>query len=301
MLKLDADRSGSLSPSERSKLLNTIGKAPQKDLNPDYPSTFIGILPAPRHGLYPSQTFPQANLQPPNATRYFHSSKDGYAYLNLDSNHKRLPSYPEALDDLPTFNTSENLNLLNPMYATLCKFYTRECFDEDFLDLENEVEVDTVQFWQRITYEVPQCGDCLSLALLHESGKKGFEAFLPLATLKDGKEQKEEMRLETPKSWRQSQSSFPDRTLATRIDVISLLLRYSYVIGGTESQFISMKFIGTFRMLLGRVKGLINIGKGPVFLTINDDIPKNVPMRGFDDMFQKWMEDIWPEKREWEL
>lgn len=185
----------------------------------------------------------------------------------------------------------------------------------------------TSDVFKRAAFEEPKCGDCVIAAFLGESSR-GLEAFLPPSpqtplqqAKKTGSQSKlkEEALLtasmESPilplsRDWHDTDfalSKVLPRRMSSRDFATSLLLRYSYVMGGQKARLIMVHNEFEGRWQLGRIKpetSFLSLGKmfspkTPSFVGINDDIEQDEAE--INQMLHGWFNMHWPEPLDWEV
>lgn len=224
----DRDNSRTLDWAERHNLLSDIGYSVVEHST----ETPTLIIPQPlrqfKTGVEDILT--QAGLAPPNATHYsFTSHQGGYAYtqlkgrpvLNEGGHYVLVKDVNPPNNGWPQFQSRDAQEKPD---SAACTLDVLDCFGDRFMADSGDIifAQDTLK---RVAFEKPHCGDCIITSLLIASGEAGFSAFLPPPSRK-GKEA-ERVALSMSKEWTDAHYD----TLGGRKRAVSLLQRYSYVIG----------------------------------------------------------------------
>jgi len=221
----DRDDSGTYSTAERRTLLTEIGFIRKHSDSP------ILVVPEPirlpNDGVEDALT--KAGLGVPLSTRYsFTSHEGGYAYTGLNAKpvlrqakSSDVPKKPLENNGWPHYRPGDNKN--NQVACTLNLF---DCFGDAFMAEEGDA-VSVQDVFKRVSFEQPLCGDCIISSLLGASGQNGLSAFLPLPT--PSTQSSVRVALSMSKNWRDAEYD----TSGGRTRAISLLRRYSYVLGRT--------------------------------------------------------------------
>lgn len=181
----------------------------------------------------PEDLLQAAHLEKPKATRYTFTSMDGYALADLSQAGNTWPLYSDAPD----------LGRKFPPEA--CDIDLEKCFGSDkFGTSAYSGDSSTTSLFKRVAFEHPECGDCITVALLAKSGERGLEAFLPKESVSKtpGKVKKVDTRNEVPpvlgdlaKTWQEADFSLKtvlgNSAWMARDYAVRLLQRYAYVVG----------------------------------------------------------------------
>lgn len=157
--KSDTDASNTYSLGERQDMLASLGGEREGDL---------------LHFKTPGRTWDdtshkeilrKAGISVPNDTEIYWSAMNGYPYVPGHKRHQVFPKY-------------------DGIGKRFCTVSIRECFGrEGFFDNDQhpdtEATLNPEELLRRVAFNNIQCGDCLIGALLSQSGKRGFKAFLP--------------------------------------------------------------------------------------------------------------------------
>ena len=233
----DHDNSGTYSPTERRTLLAEIGFTDEQG------ESRLLIVPEPirlpDYGV--EATLQKSGLDAPLATHYsFTSHESGYAYSWLRGrpvltesgtyivfNQVRPP--PEN-NGWPHYRPGDNKE-----NQIACTLDIPDCFGDNFMGEEHDM-VSVQDVFRRISFEKPTCGDCIISSLLRASGRKGLSAFLPPPS--QSIQLSERVALSMSKNW--TGAEYDAR--GGRARAISLLQRYSYVLGQICFVFITLLF-----------------------------------------------------------
>lgn len=195
-LRHDADRSGDYSHGERSRMVAEMRSGLSADGSVTRP-----VRTTVADAL---DDLAAVGIERPNATVYSTASADGYAWAS------RSPYSGGS--------------------GVVCTLGIEECFA-----LDGETLGPFAAF-RRFTYERRECGDCLTLALLGRSGRRGLGTFLPVEDPTDAPSDRWSPSA-WPKEWRDPDLAlaFPDPRTTTRRQIATLLLRYSYALGESST------------------------------------------------------------------
>ncbi|KAK8847626.1 hypothetical protein IAR55_005485 [Kwoniella newhampshirensis] len=167
--------------------------------------------------------------------------------------------------------------------------------------------------FKRLTFQYPECGDCLIMALVTASGPLGLSAFFPAkgttyktAPLPEGRRYPKYLpppHLPLTPTWHEadfslanvmSNTALPDEAVNLREYTMKLLSRY---------QYLSAKSVSHFHMLKSaehahRVFKMIQDNPKVSILGLNDDIEEDYEeVKG---IMEEWFELRWPRKAVWE-
>jgi hypothetical protein len=171
----------------------------------------------------------KAGLGVPLSTRYsFTSHESGYAYTGLNAR----PVLRQAASSNVAKKKPENNGW--PHYRPgdhktsqiACTLNLFDCFGDAFMAKEGDA-VSVQEVFKRVSFEQPLCGDCIISSLLGASGQNGLSAFLPLPT--PSTQSSVRVALSMSKNWKDAEYD----TSGGRTRAVSLLRRYSYVLGQT--------------------------------------------------------------------
>lgn len=191
----------------------------------------VSIDPATRETIDLSAFAKQVNdqnvFETPLATTYGWVSGDGYPLANVH------------------FDTKERR-------PNQCLIDFEYCLGQDFGG-SSSVDVDTVDLFKRIAFELPHCGDCVVTALVGKSGDRGLEAFLPVA--KKGKRPPdvgEVPAVGRGANWRTADFAIPNAArVSPRAWAVRAIQRYSYAFGMRLSLLAPPSLIMPFLRRLG--------------------------------------------------
>jgi hypothetical protein len=222
----DRDGSGTYSAAERRTLLTEIGFT-EKQSNGS-----LLVVPEPIRQLKNEvgETLTKAGFGAPLSTHYsFTSHESGYAYSWLKGRPvlTKAGSYvlvnkmhpPPENHGWPHYRPGDNWE--NHIACTLDLL---DCFGADFMAKGGDMVSVQVTF-KRLSFEKPQCGDCIISSLLGASGRTGLSAFLPPSSPSPRRSNR--VALSMSKNWRDAEYD----SNGGRARAVSLLQRYSYVLG----------------------------------------------------------------------
>lgn len=234
--RMDSRRQGTYSPEDRAALGRELGVSIQDGqimvARPDRPSY---------EGDLAKELLKSAHLTPAERTPYQFSTMNGYAFMPLGQAPSKWPDL-----DAKTVGPEKPWQVCNISMVT--------CFGtEDYFKSSYVGDVTSQTLFKRMTFDQPECGDCVIAALLSRSSQ-GLEPFLPSpsgnpppSTPVDPKHATTPPPLlgHWQKSWEATDFSMA-ATLGEsgwnlREYSVRLLQRYSYVIGGTQTRFISLR------------------------------------------------------------
>lgn len=203
-------------------------------------------------------TFKKAKVDVPTSTEYSFSSKDGYALSYVDALwywDRPKHGYPDLTQGLieenngTTAGTDGEIRYVkDPTFkaAEMCTIVRSTCFGRSSNSNETANE-----FFKRIAFEQPKCGDCIVAALIGASGTAGIDKFLPDHDAEVPSHILRSESVTTPphlpltSDWTTTNFSMfkaipkgsmkPGMTL--REWCTRLIQRYSYVLGSTGSEF----------------------------------------------------------------
>ncbi|WRT64545.1 3-O-alpha-D-mannopyranosyl-alpha-D-mannopyranose xylosylphosphotransferase [Kwoniella shivajii] len=167
--------------------------------------------------------------------------------------------------------------------------------------------------FKRLAFSYPECGDCLTMALVTASGPLGLSAFFPpkgttfenqpLAPGQSYPRYLPPPHLPLTPTWHEadfsletvmSTTALPGESVNLREFTMKLLSRY---------QYLSAKSVSHFHMLKSaehahRVFKMIQDNPQVSILGLNDDIEEDY--EEVKDIMQEWFELRWPKKAVWE-
>lgn len=212
-----------------------------------------------------------------------------------------------------------------------CTISRSTCFQSS---AANETASD---FFKRVAFAQPKCGDCMITALVAASGQSGIDKFLPLDTAEANREAYSKDRATPPHLPLTSDWTTTDFSLASAIPESSLkhgmtlrswctrlIQRYSYVLGSVGSDFYKMERAKKLESKLSEVEAALegemetstplqepedrwrnDFGEndGPLaFLCLNDDIKETGELRGrIDELLDAFFRKMWPGKLSFEV
>lgn len=185
-----------------------------------------------------------------------------------------------------------------------CHLELSSCLPRDKNGL---LKLSTTDIFKRFAFEEPKCGDCLIMHLLGHSGKRGLSAFLPEADMKFPVP--EDLEQQTPQpfhlplndNWRHANFSLSNvasenglgySSVTRRTFAMSLLARYSYVIGNDDGfRFEQLIEPQVTNPMLDRLSHELERNQ-VAFVCINDDISSGV--EELTDRFHSFASAVWP-------
>ncbi|WWC59711.1 uncharacterized protein I303_102273 [Kwoniella dejecticola CBS 10117] len=232
-----------------------------------------------------AKVFEQAGWEAPKATDFLFSSMDGHM----------PPILKSGMD--PTTNDKCVLDL----DRCFGSFWTRE---ED---------VSSADMFKRLTFQYPECGDCLIMALVTASGPLGLSAFfpskgttfenLPLSPDRPYPRYLPPPHLPLTPTWHEADFSLESVMSTTALPGESVNLREFAMKLLSRYQYLSAKSVSHFHMLKSaehahRVFKMIQDNSQVSILGLNDDIEEDYDE--VKDIMQGWFEMRWPKKAVWE-
>lgn len=204
--------------------------------------------------------FAKSDMDVPTSTEYSFSSKDGYALSYVNSMwfwNRPRHGYPDlsrglAQSEVTTGSTKKTKFIKSPKHraAQMCAIVHSECFGS--LDADETAS----DFFKRIAFENPKCGDCIIPALIDASGVTGIHKFLPRHSSEPIYEDDDEgpartvpPHLPLTSTWKTTNFSISDviqpdtvgPSMTLRTWCGRLIQRYSYVLGSTGSEFFKVE------------------------------------------------------------
>ncbi|KAF7968346.1 hypothetical protein HWV62_30941 [Athelia sp. TMB] len=302
-------------PAERHAILAELGYTPSTP--PSTHPTLLAPKPA-RAPLPPHAALALAHFDAPQATEYTFTSQGGYAYARLEGRVRWEGGAPVWVAAPTRWAPERNW----PQFADVpeheagagagegkgeweekgkeegegeieCALDIRECFGPGWVDDGEAAGVDAV--FRRVAFEEPRCGDCVVTLLLGRSGPRGLGAFLPDAGAGGGDGEGEVEVLSRAKSWEEAEYAVDgDRS---RARAVSLLTRYSYVLGDSPAELITYTSARHLRARMRRLMPAVG-RREKAFLVLNDDTGERVGARevqAIDGVLRQHMHGLWPE------
>lgn len=310
------------------------------EASPSKSSLSIGV--PVRAPVENAEVFGKANIDIPTSTEYSFSSKDGYALSYVDSMwfwQRPRHGYPDLTKGLieseGEYNAQNDQRRLakDPSFvpSKACTISRSTCFQSS---TANETASD---FFKRVAFAQPKCGDCMITALVAASGQSGIDKFLPLDTAEANREAYSKDRATPPhlpltSDWTTTDfslaSAIPEGALKHGMTLRSwctrLIQRYSYVLGSVGSDFYKMERAKKLESKLSEVEATLegelqtstplqepedrwrnDYGEndGPLaFLCLNDDIKETGELRGrIDELLDAFFRKMWPGKLSFEV
>lgn len=219
--------------------------------------------------------FERTGIDVPTSTEYSFSSKDGYALSYVDSMwywNRPRHGYPDLTRGLfaNRTGTTERRNtdryIKDPSFdpARACSIVRSKCFDSSE---KNETASD---FFKRIAFEQPKCGDCIITALISASGQSGIDKFLPIVHTKAMYEADAEpltslSHLPLTSEWATTNFSISRILPKSLIEsdeqlrkwCVRLIQRYSYVMGSVASEFYKVERASSLESKLKEVELIV--------------------------------------------
>ncbi|KLT42836.1 hypothetical protein CC85DRAFT_285184 [Cutaneotrichosporon oleaginosum] len=227
------------------------------------------------------KTFDQMGWHSPMRVKYLFSSLDGH-----------MPPIVEPGRE-PSSNDKCNLDL-------------NKCFGSFWSE---KTDIPAADMFKRLTFEEPQCGDCLIMALVSSSGPLGLSSFFPPAdAIYVRPRGKAPPHLAPPHlpltpTWEEadfslasvmSTTSMPREKVNLRHYTMRLLSRYIYVSGKTDAQFFELKNPKQANETLREVDRRPNTA----MLGLNDNVEDGVGE--VKALLGEWLEKRWPQPAPWE-
>ncbi|OWZ34687.1 hypothetical protein C355_05358 [Cryptococcus neoformans Th84] len=231
------------------------------------------------------RVFRQAGWEAPKATEFLFSSMDGI-----------MPPLLRSGED-----PAQNDRCIIDLNRCFGLFWTRE---EDVLSSD---------MMKRLTFQYPECGDCMIMALVTASGTLGLNAFFPpkettitAPELGPGDAYPKFLpppHLPLTPTWHEadfslanilSTTALPGEQVDIRQYCMRLLSRYLYLDAKSVSHFHMMKSAEHARRVFRMIQGDPKVS----ILGMNDDIESDYDeVRG---LMNEWFEMRWPRKAVWE-
>ncbi|GAA5838331.1 hypothetical protein JCM9279_003202 [Rhodotorula babjevae] len=289
----DQDLDGELSVDERRRLLSELGfDLEQQD---DVPQAVQVLLPRRRPSSDLLAQLDRAGISRAGATEIAFSSVDGHGMIRREVQLERGRRSTLIRPVLAANATAEEAA------EPICSLDLATCFGDDFLSSTTPQK--TIEVLRRAAYEVPACGDCIILALVGRSGSSGLSAFLPSCPSSPSSPPSSSSPLTATFSLAKR---FADVSLAldartpssptcasARALAVRRILRYSYTLGESTSQFVGMRQATPIPLMLRR-PGWVTETSLPTFLTLNDDFATPEVSKLADEHLHRWFEQTWP-------
>ncbi|EJD55589.1 hypothetical protein AURDEDRAFT_179322 [Auricularia subglabra TFB-10046 SS5] len=218
------------------------------------------------------------------STTYQFASADGYPYSGLGE--KGTKQWPDLR--LATGTAADET--MHPHFA--CELSRTTCFAP---------AASQADFFKRIAFERPECGDCILSALVSKSGELGLEALLPEAGSAPAEEDQPQQIAMLPLAAKWQDADFAlDAVLPAGADprawTLRLLHRYRFVLGDTPNRFVSLASQWQAKNTLAKLDA--DADKFSL-LCINDDITRQA--KDVDRLFRDWLEKRWGKPAAWEV
>lgn len=236
---------------------------------------------------------------------------DGYSHFLADSEFRikgpNWPSWTSMVDgNIP-----------------VCSIPIKECFGPDFIPQLSEEGVEEIRdidiggVFKRISFGKPRCGDCIIIELLRQSGKKGFEAFLPPLVSNSLVEdfsspQVEIIGLSTTSTYHEANFTLEPLPITSnhshqhhqqpslRRRTLALIHRYSYTIASSNSEFVPVQSAASLAHRLN----LVDVKSKPTFLALNDETGTYLAQRFLDkvdEVMSRWLSKTFSVPSRWEI
>ncbi|GAA5964404.1 hypothetical protein JCM21900_006418 [Sporobolomyces salmonicolor] len=294
----DRNLDGELSLGERRQMLEELGF----DIGADLLDAGVSVF-APRRATkeHLPRLLARAGLAAPGATEIAFSSMDGHGI------YRGAEQDPHKLARPVDYDGSSDQEEESKPYCTL---KLARCFGDGFLSARTSLS--SVQVFRRVAFEHTECGDCAIVALVGKSGPSGLSAFLPPPSPSPSSPVAHDLP-STPLSLfsptlkdhssPSSASAFALPSAASaawiRQHAIRQILRYSYVLGDSSSNFQSMRQARLVQLVLDRLGE--EAREKPTFLTLNDDFASDLASARADAYLKRFFESQWPDPSPYEL
>ncbi|PWY99738.1 hypothetical protein BCV70DRAFT_237621 [Testicularia cyperi] len=285
--------------------------------------------------------FEAAGVEPPKNTQYSFSSRDGHGLSYLDWTwfwQRPRHGFPDLThggrsSDTATRSASDQNSrpharswTANKRSATphACSISRSKCMDPARTESASD-------FFKRIAFAKPECGDCMVAALIGASGSRGLEKFMPPShatiSVPVGLENVgSRAHLPLTNNWREtdfalssifsSSSSSSDedevdidsiaesqgqetmrKTLSLRTWCARLVQRYQYVLGSTPSTFYKVEKASKLPGQLQAVENTLATESPTTYLCLNDDIKEDAKgTQKINSILKDWFQSHWPAK-----
>lgn len=262
----DRDFDGELSIDERRRLFAELNFNVS---TPNEPLQDVEVpLPRRRSATALLVQLDRAGISRPGATEVAFSSNDGHGMIRVDEQLPRGPRSTLIRPILPLDASAQEAE------RPICSIEFATCFGREFLSPSATFK--TVEVLRRVAYEAPHCGDCVVLALVGKSGAAGLSAFLPSCPSASPAPPSSipvtalfslDKRYESVALPVAPPSSTPTCPSARAL-AVHRILRYSYTLGDSSSQFVAMRQAKPIPILLRR-PGWVTETSLPTFLTLS--------------------------------
>lgn len=183
----------------------------------------------------------------------------------------------------------------------VCQIDIAACFGDNFASTDEPTPV--VDAFRRVAFATPTCGDCIIVQLLSKSSSRGLSAFLPPATSPTASDLDPEV---VAVGLGASTFGALDFALALsplpiRERCVALIQRYSYIIGDSAAQFISVKSRWNLQSAFRAMEQPDGL---PAFVAINDDLPSKsspITLKTVNTDLQNWYRKYLGTKTKWEI
>ncbi|GAA5889998.1 hypothetical protein JCM5296_003673 [Sporobolomyces johnsonii] len=292
----DRNLDGELSLDERRQMLEELGF----DVDADRLRAEVSVV-APRRATKERlpRLLARAGLAAPGATEIAFSSMDGHGIYRGAEQDRHKTVRPVDYDG------SNDQEEPKPY----CTLKLERCFGENFLSARKSPS--SVKVFRRVAFEHTACGDCAIVALVGKSGPSGLSAFLPppspspsSSTANDPPFTPLSLFSPTLKDHSSPSSSAfalpsPASAAWIRQRAIHQILRYSYVLGDSSSNFQSMRQARLVQLVLDQLSD--DARDKPTFLTLNDDFVSDLAAARADGYLKRFFESQWPDPSPYEL
>ncbi|GAA5859727.1 hypothetical protein JCM1840_006427 [Sporobolomyces johnsonii] len=290
----DGNLDGELSLDERRQMLEELG------FDVDAVGAEVSVV-APRRATKERlpRLLARAGLAAPGATEIAFSSMDGHGiYRGAEQD---LHATVRPVD----YDGSTDQEEPKPY----CTLELERCFGEDFLSTRKSPS--SAKVFRRVAFEHTACGDCAIVALVGKSGPSGLSAFLPppspspsSSTANDPPFTPLSLFSPTLKDHSSPSSSAfalpsPASAAWIRQRAIHQILRYSYILGDSSSNFQSMRQPRLVQLVLDQLSD--DARDKPTFLTLNDDFVSDLAAARADAYLKRFFESQWPDPSPYEL
>ncbi|KAG0149567.1 hypothetical protein CROQUDRAFT_131164 [Cronartium quercuum f. sp. fusiforme G11] len=264
VLKSDTNADGKLSIMEREALLSPLGLLKN--------STTIIMRPSrlSSHPVTLQNTLGSDEV--PKLTVYNWVSSDGYP-LQADGD-------------------EEYIDYSNSTPSALCTIELKKCFGDS-----SEIS----EIFKRVTYDKPECGDCLIAHIVSKSGPSGglkfalanpkrplFDWLLQSWIFKSCQITTDLTRMvDDEKNWKDLMVLHPSKPYQRRLMGVRLLQRYQYVLGTTPFAF---RAITTEYGAKKFLRPLERPDNDIALVTVNDLIKE----KGAEEVLSDWLKRMWP-------
>lgn len=216
---------------------------------------------------------------------------------------------PELPKKIPSLNVQK--------LTSVCRFNGLTCFGKDFLSSSKSISTD--ENFKRVAFENHQCGDCAILLLLAANdGRPGLSNFLPDKSTSSSSSSSSNSKESPPLEALGFEKDYhsidfapynPSSIPFLRQRALRLIQRYSYTVGESSTQFISMRGHRSLIKVLAPLNVNFAAALGepvpknlpPTFLTLNDDVVAgNVDDKKLAVVLHQFFNSVWFIKAPWE-